>query len=169
MGIFLEYILWKARYFMLLCVWVLLLSGIMVTVSSVFELIHLWHVGLVFVSDMSPTNKISFVIGVIELIDIVILAGILFIFSYGLYELYIDKLTQGNSNSTSGILNITSIDKLKKKLGHLILMLFIIKLFSYFVKIDISTPIEFLIMSGSVACVSLALYLTNKTPTDNAL
>ena len=159
-----EKILWSARYFMLLCVGVALIAGMMVCVASVVELAHVWHIGMDFYTNMTVENKIAFVIGIIELIDMVIFAGILFIFSYGLYELYIDKIdNEEECSAKNSILNITSIDKLKKKLGHLILMLFIIKLFSYFVKIDITTPLDFLIMAASVTLVAIALYLTNKT------
>lgn len=165
-----EQVLWSARYFMMLCVGVALIAGMMVCVASVVELVHVWHIGVDFFFNMNAENKIAFVIGIIELVDMVIFAGILFIFSYGLYELYIDKIdNEEDCSAKKSILNITSIDKLKKKLGHLILMLFIIKLFSYFVKIDIKTPLDFLVMAASVTLVAIALYLTNKTTTTSPL
>ncbi|MFY0656354.1 MAG: YqhA family protein [Neptunomonas phycophila] len=150
---------------MLICVIVSLCSAMLISLVSAAELIHVGHLGWIFIWDTSNASaKVDFVLSIIELVDITLLAGIAFIFSFGLYELYIDKLDPANGSEASDrLLNITSIDKLKKKLGHLILMLFVIKLFSYFVKIKVTTAQEFLMVSCSVLLVAIALYLTNKT------
>lgn len=160
-----ENLLWATRYMMLVCVIVSMASAVMISLVSAAELAHVAHLAWAFAMNTSSiAAKSDFVISVIELIDMILFAGITFIFSFGLYELYIDKLDPAKGSETSTrLLNITSIDKLKKKLGHLILMLFVIKLFSYFVKIEVTTAIDFLMMSSAVLAVGVALYLTNKT------
>lgn len=156
---------------MLICVIVSMVSAGLIALVSAAELIHVAHLGYEFILDTgNGSAKVAFVISVIELIDMIIFAGILFIFSFGLYELYIDKLDPATGTETSErLLNITSIDKLKKKLGHLILMLFVIKLFSYFVTIVVNEPLDFMMMSASVLMVAIALYLTNKTTSQSPL
>lgn len=160
-----ENLLWATRYMMLICVVVSMSAAMMITLVSAAELVHVAHLAWIFAWDTGSIEaKSNFTISVIELIDMILFAGITFIFSFGLYELYIDKLDPAKGSETSDrLLNITSIDKLKKKLGHLILMLFVIKLFSYFVKIEVKEALEFLMMSCSVLFVGVALFLTNKT------
>ncbi len=97
----------------------------------------------------------------IEIVDGFLMSGVLFIFGFGLYELFISKLNiAGNFEVQGKILNIQSIDHLKAKLGNLILVILVVKFFYYSVDLKIEGIEELALFAGSVALIGLALFLS---------
>lgn len=103
----------------------------------------------------------TLVMVVVEILDTFLLGAILLIFAFGLYELFINNLAAAEKSKVGGkILVISSIDSLKSKLGKVILMMLIIKLFSYFIEMKPQSMIELLYMGLIIVFVALALMLT---------
>ena len=129
---------------------------------GVYEVIH--FVGNLIGYLFSSTGEISrgmLILSVIEVLDTFLISSILFIFSFGLYELFISSIEQ-SSEHTSQAFQINSIDQLKSKLGNVIVMLLVIKLFSYFVEMKPSSIIETLYLAIIVLLVSISLWLGHK-------
>ena len=93
-----------------------------------------------------------------------LLASVLLTFSMGLYELFISKIDVAEaSESSSNVLHITSLDDLKNRLAKVILMILIVNFFEAVLSIQFETPQSLLYLSGGIALIGLALYLTHQS------
>ncbi|XP_076891699.1 uncharacterized protein LOC143543213 [Bidens hawaiensis] len=116
----------------------------------------------------------------VEAIDVYLLGTVMLVFGMGLYELFISNLDTAKSGSDRATtrrsnlfglfvlkerpkwLEIKSVNELKTKLGHVIVMLLLIGLFEKSKKAAILTPTDLLCFSGSVLLSSCCLYLLSK-------
>ncbi|KAI3501604.1 hypothetical protein L1887_29503 [Cichorium endivia] len=114
----------------------------------------------------------------VDAIDVYLLGTVMLVFGMGLYELFISNLAQSTSEDTPthrsnlfGLfvlkerpkwLEIKSVNALKTKLGHVIVMLLLIGLFEKSKKAAIQTPTDLLCFSGCVLLSSCCLYLLSK-------
>ncbi|KAI3812623.1 hypothetical protein L1987_17334 [Smallanthus sonchifolius] len=116
----------------------------------------------------------------VEAIDVYLLGTVMLVFGMGLYELFISNLDTAKSRSEGATarrsnlfglfllkerpkwLEIKSVNELKTKLGHVIVMLLLIGLFEKSKKAAILTPTDLLCFSGSVLLSSCCLYLLSK-------
>ena len=162
-----ESILWNSRLVVIAAVIASLLSAFamfyMATVDAFYMIIHL---GDYAASDLSISARNSLrgetVTHVVEIIDGYLLATVLLIFSLGLYELFISPIDQAKNSVTAGnVLLIDSLDDLKSRLAKVILMILIVKFFEHAIAMSYATPIELLYLSGGIAFIGLALYLTH--------
>ncbi|KAK9052874.1 hypothetical protein SSX86_029504 [Deinandra increscens subsp. villosa] len=116
----------------------------------------------------------------VEAIDVYLLGTVMLVFGMGLYELFISNLDIAQSRSEGATarrsnlfglfvlkerpkwLEIKSVNELKTKLGHVIVMLLLIGLYEKSSKAAILTPTDLLCFSGSVLLCSCCLYLLSK-------
>jgi uncharacterized membrane protein YqhA len=99
---------------------------------------------------------------IVELIDGYLLGTVMLIFSLGLYELFISKIEIADKTERgSKVLIIHSLDDLKSRLGKVVLMILIVRFFERAMIMPFDTPLEGLYMSGSIALIGLALYLSH--------
>ncbi|MFS8030257.1 hypothetical protein Hanom_Chr17g01531881 [Helianthus anomalus] len=113
----------------------------------------------------------------VEAIDVYLLGTVMLVFGMGLYELFISNLdpsSEGSSARRSNLfglfvlkerpkwLEIKSVNELKTKLGHVIVMLLLIGLFEKSKKAAILNTTDLLCFSGSVLLSSCCLYLLSK-------
>lgn len=116
----------------------------------------------------------------VDAIDVYLLGTVMLVFGMGLYELFISNLdiaqsssdgTATNKSNLFGLfilkerpkwLEIKSVNALKTKLGHVIVMLLLIGLFEKSKKAAILTPLDLLCFSGCVLLSSGCLYLLSK-------
>ncbi|MGS0730288.1 YqhA family protein, partial [Shewanella sp. 0m-11] len=98
---------------------------------------------------------------VVEILDTFLLGAVLLIFAFGLYELFISNLKHASQSEAGGkILIISSIDSLKSKLGKVILMMLIIKVFSFFTDMKPTSMLDLLYMGITVLLIAGALKLS---------
>jgi uncharacterized membrane protein YqhA len=86
----------------------------------------------------------------------------LLIFSNGLYELFVKRITPADRCPESGRhwLKVNSLDDLKASLGKVILMILIVWFFEKSLVIEYNTALDLLYLGVSILLVSGALYLT---------
>ena len=71
-----------------------------------------------FAADFHVENFHSEVVGeIVGAIDLYLMALVLYIFSFGIYELFISEITQLKQSKQSKVLEVHSLDELKDKLG----------------------------------------------------
>ncbi|KAI4330608.1 hypothetical protein MLD38_028883 [Melastoma candidum] len=127
---------------------------------------------------MVDRGKVIFLL--VEAIDVYLLGTVMLVFGMGLYELFVcnldiaKTLSEGGDRGTSNLfgiftlkerpkwLEIKSVNELKTKLGHVIVMLLLIGLFDKSKKAAIHTPVDLLCFSASVLLSSGCLYLLSK-------
>lgn len=116
----------------------------------------------------------------VESIDVYLLGTVMLVFGMGLYELFISTLEIAKLESEENItyrsnlfglftlqerpkwLEIKTINELKTKLGHVIVMLLLIGLLDKSKKAVIHSPVDLLCFSASVLLSSGSLYLLSK-------
>jgi uncharacterized membrane protein YqhA len=166
-----EGILWNSRLAVLAAVIASLLSALaifyMASVDAWYMIGHLGEYASPALDQKARAAVHSRTIAhVVEIIDGYLLATVLLIFSLGLYELFISKIDQARDSETSSrVLVINSLDDLKARLGKVILMILIVKFFSYVVEIEYKTPVDILYLGIGIALIGLTLYLTRLAST----
>jgi len=159
--------LWNSRLVVLSAVVASLLTAFaMFYIATVDVWFMLSHLGDYVSSDLSGEARIKFRSGVVthvvEIIDGYLLATVMLIFSLGLYELFISKIDAAEeSENSSTVLLITSLDDLKNRLAKVILMILIVKFFEHALVMKFHTPLDMLEFAGGIALVGLALYLSH--------
>jgi uncharacterized membrane protein YqhA len=159
--------LWNSRFVIIAAVVGSLLAGFaifyMATVDVIFLFEHAMHY-----ADANLTEEArkvlhdSTVSHIVEVVDGYLLAIVMLIFSLGLYELFISDIDQAHgSKSSSKILVINNLDDLKSRLAKVILMILIVTLFEEAMNMKLNTPLDLVYLGGSIALISLALYLTH--------
>ncbi|RVX02170.1 hypothetical protein CK203_025343 [Vitis vinifera] len=124
---------------------------------------------------INPINN-----GFIPFVDVYLLGTVMLVFGMGLYELFVSNLDLAKSlpeernqqrSSLFGLftlqerpqwLEIKSVNELKTKLGHVIVMLLLIGLFEKSKKAAILTPVDLLCFAASILLSSVCLYLLSK-------
>ncbi|GFZ08606.1 uncharacterized protein family [Actinidia rufa] len=116
----------------------------------------------------------------ISLPDVYLLGTVMLVFGVGLYELFISTLDTAKLQSEENFpyrsnlfglftlkerpkwLEIKTVNELKTKLGHVIVMLLLIGLFDKSMKAVIHSPVDLLCFSASVCLCSGCLYLLSR-------
>jgi len=137
----------------------------MATVDTFYTIQHLAHYAS---SEMDVVTRADLrgetVTHIVEVIDGFLLAAVLLIFSMGLYELFISKLdVAGDSETSKNVLHIDTLDDLKNRLAKVILMILIVNFFEQVLKMQFETPQSLIYLSGDIALIGLALYLTHQS------
>lgn len=163
--------LWQSRFVVLFAVIASLVTSLamffIATVDAYYMASHLiGYASPELTTDARNTLRAETITHVVEIIDGYLLATVLLIFALGLYELFIsriDSAMHGDASSTaSNVLIINSLDDLKARLAKVILMILIVRFFEHAISMTFTTPLDLLYLSGGIALIGLALYLSHE-------
>jgi uncharacterized membrane protein YqhA len=156
-----ERMLWSSRLSVMLGVLACIVAAFVIFVMGLKDVIHMLDLIWVYIFTGGHDVRNDLIMVVVEILDTFLLGAVLLIFAFGLYELFINNLEAAEKSKAGGkILVISSIDSLKSKLGKVILMMLIIKLFSYFIEMKPQSMLELLYMGIIIVLVALSLMLT---------
>ena len=161
---FFESILWNTRFFVLLAVIFSMLGGIALFIVAsvdiwgvVTEVVH------TYMNHLHPDKFHEQIVGgLIGAVDLYLMAVVMFIFGFGLYELFISEIDVAKKQGASKILEIHSLDELKDKLGKVIVMVLIVNFFQRVLFTSYSGAQDLLLFAGSILALALALYFLHK-------
>lgn len=162
-----ETMIWNSRFVVIVAVLVSLITAFamfyMASVDAFYLVSHLGeYVSPDLIGEARKDFRAEAVTHVVEVIDGYLLATVLLIFSLGLYELFISKIEQAEQSETSSsVLAIHSLDDLKTRLGRVIIMILIVNFFEHAISMDFHGPIELLALAGGIALIGVTLYLTH--------
>jgi len=158
-----EKILWSTRFFVLLAVIFSMLGGIalfFVASTDVWSMII--EVFKTYTQHLHPENFHGKIVSeLIGAVDLYLIAIVMFIFGFGLYELFISEIDIAQDSAASKILEIHSLDDLKDKLGKVIIMVLVVNFFQKVVDKSIAGQ-EMAYFAGSILGLSIALYFLHK-------
>jgi len=159
-----ERALWSTRFFVLLAVIFSMLGGIsLFIVASVDVWSVVTEVFNVYVNHLHPEHfHEEIVSGLIGAVDLYLMAIVLFIFGFGLYELFISEIDVAKNSAASKILEIHSLDELKDKLAKVIVMVLVVSFFQRVLHTEYNGAMEMLYFAGSILGLSIALYFLHK-------
>ncbi|HEY4731865.1 MAG TPA: YqhA family protein [Gammaproteobacteria bacterium] len=162
-----EGFLWNSRYIVLTAVFASLCAGVamfyIATVDAFYMLTHLIEYASPSIEAVVRAQlRSSTVTHVVEIVDGYLLATVLLIFALGLYELFISKIDQAeNTETSSNVLMIASLDDLKGRLAKVILMILIVKYFEHAIEMKFESPLDLLYLAGGITLIGLAIYLSH--------
>jgi len=159
-----ERVLVLSKWFVLLpVVFGIISSGILFVVATedIIEMI------MKLLSDLSHNPEVSLhpyiVSEIIGAVDLYLIAIVLLIFSFGIYELFLSEIRGGaHKIELPAILMISSLDELKDKLAKVIVMVLVVSFFRKVLFIDFRGALEMLYFAISISALSVGVYLLHK-------
>jgi len=159
-----ESILWNTRFFVLLAVIFSMIGGIALFIVASGDIINMTSVVVdVYINHAHPDNFHEMLVGeLIGAIDLYLMAIVMFIFGFGLYELFISKIDIAERSGASKILEIHSLDQLKDKLAKVIIMVLIVSFFKRILHTEYTGALEMLYFALAIFALALSLYFMHK-------
>jgi uncharacterized protein (TIGR00645 family) len=156
--------LWSTRFITLLPVIFSLLGALVLFVVASLDLWHVTtHTFHILTHNLHPENFHENIVSeIIGAIDLYLIAIVMLIFSFGVYELFISEIDEANNTKASKILEIHSLDQLKDKLAKVIVMVLVVSFFKQVLHTNYSTPLEMLYFAISIVALSIGLYFLHK-------
>ena len=156
--------LWNSRFVVLLAVVFGLLGAIILFVVASMDI---WGVAVyTFDTIITHAHPEDFhediVSGIIGAVDLYLIAVVMFIFSFGLYELFISDIDAAEGKNGSKLLAIHSLDQLKDKIAKVIVMVLVVNFFQRVIHTEFATPLEMLYFAGSITLLAVGLYFLGK-------
>ena len=155
-----EKILLSTNKFTLLPVIFCLLGAITLFIIASYDV---WYVLVAvynyFFNDVHTENFHSDVVGeIVGAIDLYLMALVLYIFGFGIYELFISEIEDLKKAKQSKVLEVYSLNQLKDKLGKVIIMVLIVNFFQRVLHANFTTPLEMMYLAVSILGLCLGLY-----------
>lgn len=157
--------IWRSRFIVLLAVVFGLLGAVILFVVASMDI---WNVAVI--SFQVVTHAIphpeqfheDVVAGIIGAVDLYLIAVVMFIFSFGLYELFISDIDEATGKNGSKLLAIQSLDQLKDKIAKVIVMVLVVNFFQRVLHTEFATPLEMLYFALSITALAAGLYFLGK-------
>jgi uncharacterized membrane protein YqhA len=160
-----EGIIWRSRFIVILAVVFGLIGAIVLFIVASMDI---WGVATyTFDAIINHTHPEHFhediVAGLIGAVDLYLIAVVMFIFSFGLYELFISEIDDAmEDEQTSKILAIHSLDQLKDKIAKVIVMVLVVSFFQKVLHMEYNTALEMMYFAFSITLLSVGLYFLSK-------
>jgi len=156
--------IWNSRFIVLLAVVFGLLGAVILFVVASMDI---WNVAVytfnTIITHAHPENfHEDIVSGIIGAVDLYLIAVVMFIFSFGLYELFISDIEAAEGKNGSKLLAIHSLDQLKDKIAKVIVMVLVVNFFQRVLHTNFTTPLEMLYFAGSITLLAVGLYFLGK-------
>ena len=157
--------LWRGRLIAILAVIFGMIGAIILFLVASADV---WQMGVntfkyFFMHYQSDNFHEELISGIIGAVDLYLIAVVLLIFAFGIYELFISEIDEANESEVgSQILAIHSLDELKSKLGNVIVMVLIVIFFKKVIHMHFETPLDMLYLAGGIFALALSLYYMHK-------
>ncbi|URE39020.1 Uncharacterized protein family, UPF0114 [Musa troglodytarum] len=173
-----EKVIYRCRFFAFLPVAGSLMGSIICFLKSAILTIPSAVQGCTYVIDSFREYFFSggkVILTLVGAIDVYLIGTVMLVFGMGLYELFISnfdiaKMSSSGSNllglfkllERPRCLEIQSVNELKTKVGHVIVMALLVGMFENSKKVTISSPTDLLCFAASILLSSSCLYLLSK-------
>jgi uncharacterized membrane protein YqhA len=154
--------IWRSRFIVILAVVFGLIGAVILFLVASFDIASIasyaWH-GLLSHPHPEGFHE-NIVASIIGAVDLYLIAVVMFIFSFGIYELFISHIDEAESHGK--ILAISSLDQLKDKIAKVIVMVLIVNFFQRVLHTSFTAPIEMLHFALSIMALALGLFFLSK-------
>ena len=159
-----EGLIWNSRFIVLLAVIFGLLGAIILFIVASMDI---WSVAVyTFNTIITHAHPEDFhediVSSIIGAVDLYLIAVVMFIFSFGLYELFISDIEAAEGKNGSKLLAIHSLDELKDKIAKVIVMVLVVNFFQRVLHTKFNTAEEMMYFAFSITALAAGLYLLSK-------
>jgi len=159
-----ENILWSTRFLVLFAVISSLFASMVLFIIGTIDIAHVVKQTWMYYvfNDHTFDVHTTIIADIIGAIDIYLIAVVLLIFSFGLYELFISDINPAHGNEASPVLQIHTLDALKDKIAQVIVMALVVKYFQLILNMEFTTVLEMVYFAVSIFALALALYFLHK-------
>jgi uncharacterized membrane protein YqhA len=154
-----ERALWGSRLLMLVGVAGSILMAVIVLWMSAVDLAVLAGDTIAYASASDRADlRADLIGGIVKTIDSFLLAAILVLVAFGLYELFISRLDPARDGTSSPrILLVVSVDDLKDRIAKLVVLILVIEFFQKSLEADLTQADDLLKLAGAISLVAVAL------------
>lgn len=160
-----EGFIWKTRLFVLLAVFFGLLGAVILFIVASVDIYQVFmYTFNVYFNGLHPEDFHEVIVSkIIGAVDLYLIAVVMLIFSFGLYELFVSKIDAVEMDDKSNkILSITSLDQLKDKIAKVIVMVLVVSFFQKVLHTQYTNALEMLYFALSIGLLSIGLYFLSK-------
>ena len=156
--------LWSSRLITILAVIFSILAAFALFALASADLYHvLVATYQYFFMGVHPENFHADVVAeIIGAIDLYLIAVVLLIFGFGIYELFISDIDVAKGTGGEKILYVSSLDELKDKIAKVIVMVLVVSFFQRVLHTEYKGAQEMFYFAISIAALSLGLFLLHK-------
>ncbi len=160
-----ESAMWQSRFLVILAVVFGLLGALVLFIVAsidIFEVAKFTYTTIV--TGAHPENYHEDIVsGIIGAVDLYLIAVVMLIFSFGLYELFISPIDHNQAAlDDQKILSIKTLDQLKDKIAKVIVMVLVVNFFQRVLHTDYTTALEMLYFALAVTALSIGLFFLGK-------
>ena len=162
-----EGMIWRSRFIVLLAVFFGLIGAVILFIIASMDI---WNVAVT--SFQVVTHAIphpeqfheDVVAGIIGAVDLYLIAVVMFIFAFGLYELFISDIDEAKEHADGEhqLLAIHNLDQLKDKIAKVIVMVLVVNFFQRVLHTKFATPLEMLYFALAITALAVGLYFLGK-------
>jgi uncharacterized membrane protein YqhA len=160
-----ESTIWKSRFIVILAVVFGLIGALVLFVVASMDIggVAVYTFNTIVTGAHPEKFHEDIVAGIIGAVDLYLIAIVMFIFSFGIYELFISEIDQAmGDEKSSKLLAIHSLDQLKDKIAKVIVMVLVVNFFQRVLHTEFNTPLEMLYFALAIAALSVGLYFLGK-------
>ena len=141
-----------------------LIGAVILFIVASYDIVHVFGLVWKFLfHGFHPEDFHSDIVSeIIGAIDLYLIAVVLYIFSIGIYELFISKIDEIESDMGSKVLEVHSLDQLKDKIAKVIVMVLVVSFFQRVLHTQYSGALEMCYFALSILALSVGLYFLNK-------
>lgn len=157
--------IWRSRFIVLLAVVFGLLGAIILFIVASMDIWQVAVMAFQVVTHAIPHPEHfheDVVAGIIGAVDLYLIAVVMFIFAFGLYELFISDIDEAAGQNGSKLLAIHNLDQLKDKIAKVIVMVLVVNFFQRVLHTNFTTPIEMMYFALSITALAVGLYFLGK-------
>ena len=164
---FFENAMWQTRLFVLFAVIFGLLGSIVLFIVASMDIFEVLKYTInVYYNGLHPENFHEEIVSkIIGAVDLYLIAVVMLIFAFGIYELFISKIDAAcneENENCSTILAIHSLDQLKDKIAKVIIMVLVVNYFQRVLHTTYQTPLELLYFAFAITALAVGLYFLSK-------
>lgn len=160
-----ESAMWKTRFLVIFAVLFGLLGAVVLFVVASMDIFAVAKYAFdTIITHAHPENfHEDIVSGIIGAVDLYLIAVVMLIFSFGIYELFISPIDHNEqAQDDSKILSITSLDQLKDKIAKVIVMVLVVNFFQRVLHTQYNGALEMLYFALAVAALAVGLFFLGK-------
>ncbi len=151
-----ESLLWKSRLVIVTAVVFAILGAFALFIAGAMETLHTFS--YIFESE-ATTNTTKLIAGILGSIDLFLIGIFLFIFAFGVYELFISRIDIAREDEATNILEIESLDELKNKLIKVVIIILIVSFFKAALNFTFNSPLDLLCLAAAILAISVCYFL----------
>ncbi len=160
-----ENAMWSTRFLVILAVVFGLLGALVLFIVASMDIFGIAKYTFeTITTGAHPENfHEDIVSGIIGAVDLYLIAVVMLIFSFGIYELFISPIDHTKEAADDNkILSITSLDQLKDKIAKVIVMVLVVNFFQRVLHTEYHGALDMLYFAVAVTALSVGLYFLGK-------